>query len=201
MPLFWWCQQIKKLVEHQQNNDFGSSANCAIIKFNYNKNSFNCVTCIEINTVSVIKNPILKNLFILLFLWSILLTSCSSTSGTVKGTVCYPAEYIPAMIVYLKNKETSKIYSLDIEENQKPFKFKKMPAGNYIAFANTVQEISTDSNNKSTIASGGYTHAVPCGLTADCEDHSLLIFKVQNGKTTKKIEICDWLGAIMQDEK
>ena len=87
------------------------------------------ITLHKINKQFVIKIPTMKNLFILLFLSSILLTSCSSTSGTVKGTVCYPSEYIPAMIVYLKNKETSKIYSLDIEENQKPFKFKKIPAG------------------------------------------------------------------------
>ncbi|HEY9168199.1 MAG TPA: hypothetical protein VIN72_01780 [Lutibacter sp.] len=142
----------------------------------------------------------MKNLFILLFLSAILLTSCSSTSGTVKGTVCYPAEYIPAMNVYLKNKETSKIYSLNIEENQKPFKFRKIPAGNYIAFAYTVQKVSSD-DDKSTITNGGYTHAVPCGLTIECKDHSLLIFKVQNGKTTKNIQICDWFGAIMQDRK
>ena len=140
----------------------------------------------------------MKNLLALIILSAILMTSCSSTSGTVKGTVCYPSEYIPAMNVYLKNKETSKIYSLDVNENQKPFKFKKIPAGNYIAFAYTVQEISTDANNKSAIANGGYTHAVPCGLTVECKDHSLLVFKVQNGKTTKNIEICDWFGAIMQ---
>ena len=139
----------------------------------------------------------MKNLLVLLFLSSILLTSCSSTSGTVKGTVCYPSEYIPAMNVYLKNKETNKIYSSDIKENQKPFKFKNIPAGNYIAFAYTVQEISTDTNNKSAIANGGYTHAVPCGLTVECKDHSLLVFKVENGKTTKNIEICDWFGAVM----
>src|SRR3970040_737006 len=118
----------------------------------------------------------MKILFILLFLLAILLASCSSTSGTVKGTVCYPSEYIPAMIVYLKNKETSKIYSLDIEENQKSFTFKKIPAGNYIAFAYTVQEDLTDAKDKSMITSGGYTHAVPCGLTLECTDHSLLIF-------------------------
>ena len=137
--------------------------------------------------------------FILLFLLVILMTSCSSTSGTVKGTVCYPSEYIPAMNVYIKNKETSKIYSLDIKDNQKSFKFKKVPEGNYIAFAYTVHEISTNANNKSEITNGGYTHAVPCGLTVDCKDHSLLIFKVQNGKTTKNIQICDWFGAIMAD--
>ncbi len=142
----------------------------------------------------------MKNLYILLFLSAILLTSCSSTGGTVRGTVCYPSDYIPAMNVYLKNKETSKIYSLEVKENQKPFKFKKVPEGNYIAFAYTVQEISTDHNNKTSIANGGYTHAVPCGLTVDCKDHSLLIFKVEKGKTTKNIQICDWFDAIMAED-
>lgn len=143
----------------------------------------------------------MKNIATLLFLFAILLTSCSSTTGIVKGTVCYPSEYIPAMNVYLKNKETSKIYTLDIKENQKPFKFKKIPQGNYIAFAYTIQEDLTDPNNKSSVVGGGYTHAVLCGLAVECKDHSLLIFKVEKGKTTKNIQICDWLGAMMKDER
>jgi len=138
----------------------------------------------------------MKNLAAFLFLSAILLTSCSSTTGTVKGTVCYPSEYIPAMNLYLKNKETSKIYTLDIYENQKSFKFKKIPEGNYIAFAYTIQEDLTDINNKSSVVSGGYTNAVPCGLTVDCKDHSLLVFKVKNGTATKNIQICDWLGIV-----
>ncbi|WP_372767611.1 hypothetical protein [Lutibacter sp.] len=141
------------------------------------------------------------NLATLLFLSAILLTGCSSTTGTVKGTVCYPSEYIPAMDVYLKNKETGKIYTLDIKENQKAFKFKKIPEGNYIAFAYTIQEDLTDLNNKSSVVSGGYTHAVTCGLTVECKDHSLLIFKVKNGNITNNIQICDWLGAMMKDER
>ena len=148
---------------------------------------------------SILSISTMKNLAALLFLSAILLTSCSSTMGTVKGTVCYPSEYIPAMNVYLKNKETGKIYDLDIKENQKSFKFKKIPEGNYIAFAYTIQEDLTDL--KSAVVSGGYTHAVPCGLTVECKDHSLLIFKVKNGNTTKNIQICDWLGAIMKDER
>lgn len=105
------------------------------------------------------------------------------------------------MNVYLKNKESGKIYSLDIEENQKPYRFKKIPEGNYIAFAYTVQKVSSDVNDKSSVVGGGYTKAVPCGLTVECKDHSLLVFKVENGKTTKNIEICDWLGAMMKDER
>lgn len=142
----------------------------------------------------------MKNIFLLLCFTLILLTSCSTTTGAVKGTVCYPSDYIPAMNVYLKNKETSKTYSLLIKENQQSFKFKKIQEGNYIAFAYTTTEIMTNFNNKSSKASGGYTHAVPCGLTVNCNNHSLINFKVYNGKTTKAIQICDWYGAIVPKE-
>ena len=81
----------------------------------------------------------MKNSATLLIVFVFLLTSCGSTTGTVKGTVCYPSDYIPAMKVYLKNKETGKLFSLNIKENQKPFKFKKIPAGNYVAFANPLK--------------------------------------------------------------
>ncbi|MBP8793496.1 MAG: hypothetical protein KBE41_02530 [Lutibacter sp.] len=143
----------------------------------------------------------MKNSITFLFLSAILLTSCSSTTGTVKGTVCYPSDYIPAMTVYVKNKETGKINSLNIRENQKTFKFKKIPEGNYVAFAYTVQEVLVDNNNKSIIANGGFTQAVPCGLTVDCKDHSLITFSVKKGNTINNIQICDWLRPAIKDER
>lgn len=142
----------------------------------------------------------MKHLFLLLFFSLILLSSCGTTTGTVKGTLCYPSDYIPAMKVYLKSKETSKTYSLVIKENQKTFKFRKILEGNYVAFAYTIEETNIDFNNKAFKASGGYTKAVPCGLTVNCNDHSLISFKVKNGKTTKLIDICDWYGAIVPKE-
>ena len=142
----------------------------------------------------------MKHLFLLLFFTITLLTSCGTATGTVKGTLCYPSDYIPTMNVYLKNKETNKTYLLIIKENQQSFKFKKIQEGNYIAFAYTITETITDFNNKSSKASGGYTHAVPCGLTVNCNDHSLISFNVKNGKTTKAIRICDWYGAIIPKE-
>ena len=142
----------------------------------------------------------MKNIVGLLFSALILLTSCGSTSGTVKGALCYPSDYIPAMNVYLKNKETNKTYSLVIKEKQKTFKFKKILEGNYVAFAHTMEETNIDFNNKSSKASGGYTHAVPCGLTVNCNNHTLINFKVNNGKTTKAVDICDWYGVIVPKE-
>lgn len=142
----------------------------------------------------------MKYLFRFLFIIVISMSSCSTATGAVKGTLCYPSDYIPAMKVYLKNKETSKIYSMIVKENQSTFKFKKIKEGNYVAYAYTVTQTVTDLNNKSTKASGGYTHAVPCGLTVNCNDHTLINFKVKKYKTTKAINICDWYGAVVPKE-
>jgi len=129
-----------------------------------------------------------------------LLTNCSTT-GIVQGSLCYPSEYIPAMNVYLKPVNADKSYKLTIKEDQRTFKFKKVPAGSYVAFAYTVEETLIDFHNKRSKASGGFTLAVPCGLTVACKDHALIHFKVNKGKVTSNIKICDWYGAIVPTEK
>jgi len=142
----------------------------------------------------------MKNIFGLLFFATILLISCSIKTGTVKGTLCYPSDYIPAMNVYLKNNESSSIYKVTIKEDQKTFEFNEIPEGNYVAYAYTIEETVTDVNKNSSKGSGGFTHAVPCGLTVDCNDHKLIEFKVIRGETTDSISICDWYGAIVPTE-
>lgn len=39
---------------------------------------------------------------------------------------------------------------------------------------------------------GMYSEAVTCGLTAECTEHSLLVFTVKPGETIANIDICDW---------
>ncbi|HCW07387.1 MAG TPA: hypothetical protein DGG95_08490 [Cytophagales bacterium] len=135
----------------------------------------------------------------LLFTVALLITSCSTT-GKVEGTLCFPSEYIPAMNVYLKEVANKKIYRLENKENQRSFRFAKLAEGNYVAYAYTQEALAVDMNNKKIKTSGGYTQAVPCGLTASCKDHSLITFKVSKGKTTKDVKICDWYGAIVPSE-
>jgi len=135
----------------------------------------------------------------LLFALAALLTNCSKT-GIVRGSMCYPSEYIPAMNVYLKATNSGKIHKIAIKEDQRTFKFKKVPEGNYVAFAYTIEETSMDINNKKSKAHGAFTKLVPCGLTIACKDHTLIDFKVQRGKVTKDIKICDWYGATVPEE-
>lgn len=130
-----------------------------------------------------------------------MLTSCVSTTGVVQGKLCFPSEYVPAMNVYLKTVGTDKVYKLASKENQQAFTFKKIPEGNYVAFAYTQEQSSLDLNNNKTKASGGFTHFVPCGMKVDCKDHTLISFKVNKGRTTASVSICDWYGAIVPAEK
>jgi hypothetical protein len=39
---------------------------------------------------------------------------------------------------------------------------------------------------------GGYTQAVPCGLSVNCTDHSLIPVQVNNGVVTQNINPGDW---------
>ncbi|WP_210465384.1 hypothetical protein [Rufibacter roseolus] len=121
--------------------------------------------------------------------------------GTIKGTLCYPGHYIPQMFVYIKNTTTKKVYKTFIKENKKTFQFNKVPVGNYVAYAYTVEKTVTDSDGKNeSKASGGYTKMVPCGLSVNCKDHTLIEFKVSATKAVSNIEICDWYGAIIPKE-
>ncbi len=143
----------------------------------------------------------MKNKPTFLLFGLILLTSCSVTTGIVQGTLCYPSEYVPAMNVYLKTIGSNKIYQLASKEDQRAFTFRKIPEGNYVAFAYTIEATAVDLNNKTSKAKGGFTQFVPCGQTIACKDHSLISFKVKKGKTTNAISICDWYGAIVPAEK
>jgi len=103
-----------------------------------------------------------------------------STIGSVAGKICYPSEFIPAMTVYFSNTTSGVYTELQISENQSDYQIDLGP-GRYIAFA------YPESGN-----GGSYSRAVPCGLSAECSDHTTLAFEVRPGETTSGIDICDW---------
>ncbi|MCK4724849.1 MAG: hypothetical protein KAT29_03565, partial [Anaerolineales bacterium] len=105
------------------------------------------------------------------------------STGTVTGKICYPSEFIPSMTAYFLNNETSVLSQLQIAENQTSYTMELEP-GDYFAFAYPEEQ---------SISLGGmYSEAVACGLTAECTDHTLLVFTVTLGETIGSIDICDW---------
>lgn len=104
-------------------------------------------------------------------------------TGIVMGKICYPSEAIPNMTAYFISQDTEAVNQLPIDENQDSYSLELEP-GDYVAFAY---------RREGSLSLGGtYSEAVPCGLTAECTEHSLLVFTVVPGETIAGIDICDW---------
>jgi hypothetical protein len=103
--------------------------------------------------------------------------------GTVSGAVCYPSEFIPPMTMYFLDMVTDIATTFSHTDGSTSYSFELAP-GDYVAYA---------WRNESTLA-GGYTYAVPCGLSVECTDHGLIPFTVSPGASATGIDLCDWYG-------
>jgi Tol biopolymer transport system component len=101
--------------------------------------------------------------------------------GLVRGSVCFPSEFIPAMTAFFQEVTTGEVFELAIAENQTTYEL-TLPPGSYIAFAYL---------NDGDLG-GLYSEAVPCGLEVSCEDHSPIEFQVIPNDSTSGVDLCDW---------
>lgn len=105
--------------------------------------------------------------------------------GAIEGVLGYPSEGIPPLEVYAINKADSSIFFMvKTAMNQGTFIIDKVDSGTYNLVAYPIEDNGT--------FSGGYTKAVPCGLSVICNDHSLIDVEVLPGETAKGVEIRDW---------
>jgi len=103
--------------------------------------------------------------------------------GTISGTLGYPSSGIPPLQVYAINTTDSKKYfMIETAQNQGAFEIEDVEPGTYHVIAYT----------KDNGLSGAYSKAVPCGLSVDCTDHSMIEVVVKSGEVTKGIEVKDW---------
>jgi hypothetical protein len=99
----------------------------------------------------------------------------------VTGSICFPVGEIPAMTAYFESTETGELVELPIAAGQDSYGV-KLPEGIYIAYA-WLPDFSRG---------GLYSRAVPCGLNAECEDHTILAFSTREDVLAEGIDICDW---------
>lgn len=111
----------------------------------------------------------------------------SSASGSITGTLGYPAEGLPAMRVAAFNVETKRVYFVDTVLNQNIFRLEDLPPGEYQVVA-----YSLGGGSFPTGLAGGYTQYIVCGAEANCTDHSLVPVTVLPGEDTFGIHIGDW---------
>lgn len=112
-----------------------------------------------------------------------LVAESSGEMGIVSGTLGYPSEMIPAVSIYAFNSnDETQFFSVETSENDQTFSL-DVPAGTYylVAYPLGTPEMA-----------GGYSQAVPCGLTVECTDHSLIPVTVAAGEIIDTIEIKDW---------
>jgi hypothetical protein len=75
---------------------------------------------------------------------------------------------------------------MDTTSGQNTYTF-DLPVGKYHVVA-----YSLGGGGFPTGLAGGYTQAVPCGLSASCTDHSLINVTVTLGATTPNVDPTDW---------
>lgn len=103
-------------------------------------------------------------------------------TGSIGGLLSFPSERIPPLSVYAFSTTSSDYYYVDTVMDQGDFLISGLPPGTYYVVAYT-----TDGT-----ISGGWTQAVPCGLSAACNDHSLIPVIVVGGQITEGVQVYDW---------
>ena len=101
--------------------------------------------------------------------------------GTIVGKLSYPSSFIPPMRVAFFNITGGSVSYIDTAPNQGTFSV-DLPEGKYHIVAYPYDHTNPPANTENVFA-GGYTAAVPCGLSVDCADHSLLEVTVVAAQT------------------
>lgn len=103
--------------------------------------------------------------------------------GVIEGAINYPASSNPPLDIYIQRTDGSERYAMRTEKGWTRFA-NAVPVGSYHVFARVAGDESG--------SGGGFTQAVVCGLHASCDDHTLVVVEVHEGKATKNADIFDW---------
>ncbi|MCC7118792.1 MAG: hypothetical protein IT310_09725 [Anaerolineales bacterium] len=101
--------------------------------------------------------------------------------GSIAGTLSYPSEQIPPLMIVAYGEDGYYNYILTMA-GEGVYQMDNLPVGTYQVVAYTMDgELSA-----------GYSQAVPCGLSVDCPDHSLISVTVTADEVTQNINPQDW---------
>jgi hypothetical protein len=113
-------------------------------------------------------------------------SATTPATGTISGDqLMYPASLIPPLQIYAISKTDSRVnFHVDTVQNQMTYSITGIAPGTYVVVAYR--------QGDSSGLAGGYSKAVPCGLSASCTDHSLIPVDVTAGGTVQNINPNDW---------
>jgi hypothetical protein len=102
--------------------------------------------------------------------------------GSISGVLSYPSEFIPALRVVAFSLDGFNFRYVDTMQGQETYQITGLAPGLYHVVAYILDGSYA----------GGYTAMVTCGLSAGCDDHSLIDVVVESGKDTPNIAPGDW---------
>jgi len=106
--------------------------------------------------------------------------------GTISGQLSYPASSIPPLRVTAYRVDDGSASYTDTAAGQSTYEI-ELPEGDYYIVAYSIGGGGFPSG-----LAGGYTKAVPCGLSVDCSDHTLIAVTVVANTTVTDINPGDW---------
>ena len=107
--------------------------------------------------------------------------------GGIAGSLAYPSSYLPPLRIVAFRIGDNSWFSLETPQNAKNYQLGDLEPGKYFVVAYLQNPASADPG-----FAGGYTRAVPCGLTVKCTDHALIEVEVLSGQITRGINPSDW---------
>ena len=130
----------------------------------------------------------------------------ASATGTIGGTLGYPSDFIPPMVVYaipvndirasVVRASATCYGTVETVTNQQTFHILGLAPGSYYVLATWLPAVAAASDPRLASAGrtfgGAYTNAVACGLQYTCTDHSLIPVAVQAGRVTSGVAVTDW---------
>lgn len=110
-------------------------------------------------------------------------TAPQEERGSISGALGFPSQGIPPLVIHaFKAGTTHSAASITTQQNQMSYTIKDLEPGAYNVVAYT-----TDG-----ALAGGYTKAVPCGLSVDCPDHTSFPVIITPGRKAVGIDLKDW---------
>jgi hypothetical protein len=107
-------------------------------------------------------------------------------NGKISGQLSYPASSLPPMRVTAFRVDDGSASFTDTAAGQSTYEL-ELPGGDYHIVA-----YSLGGGGFPSGLAGGYTKAVPCGLSADCTDHTLIVVTLVVSTTLTNINPGDW---------
>lgn len=105
----------------------------------------------------------------------------SAQTGSISGSLSFPSEGIPALtVVAWSLSEEGVYYYTTTQAGSSYYQIPNLPIGMYQVVAYSGE------------FAGGFSYAVPCGLTASCTDHGLVYVEVFAGVDSYGTDPIDW---------